>query len=456
MLNGELEMRQRRRFLLTLAAGLVVLLLMAVIKFLRYTAGGVNELLRDAQHQNRRTEKLIVMLDGVSFETMKSLRQRGLFGVFKDPSRVIAPFPSMTNVAAAESWHAEQPQEYESLYFDKSQNILAGGPKDYLRKRPATRGDWHEMLDYVEPKAYEFAVYGFPQRIYQADLRRFLLTYAGSDKKVFRAALKSTDGLAHRSEREMFERSLIEVDRVLERLYRDRQGHLEMIVFSDHGNSYDQSRRVDLASHLRNRGFAVDKRLESEKSVVIPDFGLVNYAALYTDAHNKRPIADAVRQLAEVEIAAFEEDGHVHVLSESGKAQIDFDKRTGSFRYEIAGRDPLQLAGISEQWKDRAESSGEFVSDRLLFDTLKSHRYPDAVFRLYQATTALVKNKADILVSFREGYFWGNEAFDAFSRFVKIRAFHGGLRASHSQAFFMSTAKQAPPYLRSQDLINYF
>src|SRR5262249_22318447 len=135
-------MKQRRRILLTLTAGLVVLLLIAVMKFLRYTEGSVNQLFRAAQYQNRRTEKLIVMLDGVSFETMKSLRQRGLFGVFKDPSRVIAPFPSMTNVAAAESWHAEPPQGYESLYFDKSKNILAGGPKDYLRKRPMTRGDW--------------------------------------------------------------------------------------------------------------------------------------------------------------------------------------------------------------------------------------------------------------------------------------------------------------------------
>jgi hypothetical protein len=189
---------------------------------------------------------------------------------------------------------------------------------------------------------------------------------------------------------------------------------------------------------------------------LIPDFGLVSYAALYTASHNKRRIAEVLRQSSEVEVAAFEEHGSVHALGPQGAAQIDYNARNGGFRCQTTGRDPLQIGEVLEQRKDLSQSADGFFADRLWFDALKSHHYPDAVFRLYEAMTGLVRNKADVLVSFREGYFWGNWAFEEFSRFVRIWAFHGGLQASQSEAFFMSTAKQAPPYLRSQDLIEYF
>jgi hypothetical protein len=83
----------------------------------------------------------------------------------------------------------------------------------------------------------------------------------------------------------------------------------------------------------------------------------------------------------------------------------------------------------------------------------RDHVYPDAVRRAVKAVEGFVQNPADVLVSFREGYFYGNRMFD---RLVTIEATHGSMLESASTAFYMSTEHEAPPYLRSHELLAYF
>ncbi len=433
-------------------AGLAILPLAGTVKFLHYTEGDLSVSLHDSRYGNSRTRKLILMLDGVPYETIHRLWLKGYFRIFNRPSRVIAPFPSMTNVSAAELWRAAPPDGYESLYFDRASNSLAGGAETYLRKRAVASSDYHRLLDYVEPRAFEFIVYGFPDRINRADMRRFLLAYAASEKPIFKAFLKSTDGLTHIGGRGALEKSLIRLDILLSRLYRERGGRLEIVLFSDHGNRFARPRRADLEGHLARRGFYVRGQFEGENTVVIPGFGLVGYAALYTAPSSRRRVAEAIAEMEGV-LVAYSDGQDVYVLGGNSVARISHNQDNNSYRYQALCGDPLGVAEIIDRMRREGKMTpDDYVSDQIWFEALEGHRYPDAIFRLYQGAKGLVRNRADILVSFEEGLVYGSRLLEAYSRLVPVVAIHGGLEAAQSQGFFMSTAFQAPPSIRAREV----
>lgn len=433
-------------------AGLVILPLAGTVKFLHYTEGDLSVLLHDSRCGNSRTRKLILMLDGVPYETVHRLWLKGYFRIFNRPSRVIAPFPSMTNVSAAELWRAAPPDGYESLYFDRASNSLAGGAETYLRKRAVADSDYHRLLDYVEPRAFEFIVYGFPGRINRADMRRFLLAYAASEKPIFKAFLKSTDGLTHIGGKGALEKSLVRLDILLSRLYRERGGRLEIVLFSDHGNRFARPRRVDLEGHLARRGFYVRGQFEGENTVVIPGFGLVGYAALHTAPSSRRRVAEAIAEMAGV-LVAYSDGQDVYVLGGNSVARISHNQDNNSYRYQALRGDPLEIAEIIDRMRRKGKMTpDDYVSDQVWFEALEDHRYPDAIFRLYQGAKGLVRNRADILVSFEEGLAYGSRLLEAYSGLVPVVAIHGGLEAAQSQGFFMSTAFQAPPSIRAREV----
>jgi hypothetical protein len=118
--------------------------------------------------------------------------------------------------------------------------------------------------------------------------------------------------------------------------------------------------------------------------------------------------------------------------------------------------DPLNLAKIIDQIKREGKMSVDgYVADQVWFNALTSHRYPDAIFRLYQGVNGLVKNRADVLVSFKEGFVYGSKLFEVYDKLVPVVAIHGGLEADQSQGFFMSTAVQAPPFVRARAVNEY-
>lgn len=201
----------------------------------------------------------------------------------------------------------------------------------------------------------------------------------------------------------------------------------------------------------------MDDKLEKEASVVIPGFGLVNYAALYTAPDRKRHVAEVLSRLEEVDVVAYQESGVIHVLSRKGRAQIHYRQESDSYRYLGLSGDPLKLAAIQAQlMKEGTMTAYGYIADRVWFEALAEHEFPDVVFRIHQAVNGLVQNKADVLVSFKPGYAYGNRLSESFNRLAPVSAFHGGLVAEQSHAFFMSTHQETPPVIRARDVMSYF
>src|SRR5918911_744928 len=82
-----------------------------------------------------RERRLLLCLDGVPFEIMKAAKERGLFESFGPPSRLLSPFPTMTNIALSTMLKATPPLGYESLYFDRNRREVCGGVGKYIGRR---------------------------------------------------------------------------------------------------------------------------------------------------------------------------------------------------------------------------------------------------------------------------------------------------------------------------------
>ena len=207
-----------------------------------------------------RPRRLLLCLDGVPHEVIKTARERGLFDAFGAPSRLLSPFPTMTNVALSAMLGATAPLGYESLYFDKSARGLRGGVRKYIGWRTADKipSSYMDELDYQEPLAFEFLVYVAPEKVWRTDMRRFRESFrAAPQTRDYFAFLKGTDGLLHIRGPKHLAVALESLDKILCEIRNTCGWETEIVLFSDHGMNLRENRRIHLKTHLQSRGFPV-------------------------------------------------------------------------------------------------------------------------------------------------------------------------------------------------------
>ena len=122
-----------------------------------------------------RERRLLLCLDGVPLEIMRAAQGRGLFAGFNEPSALLSPFPTMTNIALATMLKASVPLGYETVYFDRRRRELRGSIGKYIGRRTPDKvpSSYMDELDYQEPLPFEFLVYVAPDAVWRADMRRF-------------------------------------------------------------------------------------------------------------------------------------------------------------------------------------------------------------------------------------------------------------------------------------------
>src|SRR5215212_7951323 len=165
-----------------------------------------------------RPRRLLLCLDGVPLEVMEAAKGRGLFDNFKAPSRLLSPFPTMTNIALSTMMRASAPLGYESLYFDRDRREMRGGVGKYVGRRTPDKvpSSYMDELDYQEPLPFEYLVYVAPEMVWRADMRRFRERFREAPKtRDYFAFLKGTDGLLHIRGRERLDVALVSLDKIL-------------------------------------------------------------------------------------------------------------------------------------------------------------------------------------------------------------------------------------------------
>ena len=380
-----------------------------------------------------RPRRLLLCLDGVPHKLIEQARSRGLFDSFGAPARLLSPFPTMTNVALSAMLGASPPAGYESLYYDRTAKELRGGIRKYIGRRTPDKipSSYMDDLDYQEPLPFEFLIYVAPEKIWRADMQRFRERFraAPPDRDYF-AFLKATDGLLHAQGPERLAIALESLDQILREIQQHCGDETEIVMFSDHGMNLEENRRTDLASTLQRRGYRI----------VIPAFGLCSYAAIYChDADQIPEIARASAEVTGIDLAVYKDANDVIIESERGRAHIEHEPASESYRYVQVSGDPLELSAFDDA----------FATEELWFERTAGHRYPNAVANIYKSLfTQRVKHTADVLISLKDGYYYG---WTPFGRFVRLAATHGNALQASSNAFLMSTHRQFPPFVRADD-----
>ncbi len=406
-----------------------------------------------------RPRRLLLCLDGVPHEVIESAKQRGLFESFGAPTRLLSPFPTMTNVALSAMLGATAPLGYESLYFDKSARELRGGVRKYIGWRTPDKipSSYMDELDYQEPLAFEFLVYVSPENVWRADMRRFRDHFhaAPHDRDYF-AFLKGTDGLLHIRGPKHLATALESLDRILREIQRSCGDETEIVLFSDHGMNLKDNRRVHLRTHLSRRGFSVSSSFSNRSgaALAVPAFGLCGYAAIYCADYERAPdVANSLVELEGVDFSLYADGSDAVMLTgASGAARIEQKKNNGtpSYRYIPTEGDPLQLDAIMKALQHERKLDAEgFASDYDWLTKTSEHLYPDPLRNLITAIhSPRVRHTADVLVSLRDDYYYG---WSPFARFVRLAATHGNALRPSSTAFLMSTHRDLPPYVRADD-----
>jgi hypothetical protein len=333
----------------------------------------------------------------------------------------------MTNVALSAMLGATPPAGYESLYFDRSARELRGGIRKYIGRRTPDKipSSYMDDLDYQEPLPFEFLIYVAPESIWRADMGKFRERFrtAPKDRDYF-AFLKATDGLLHSQGPARLAIALESLDQILREIREHCGTETEIVMFSDHGMNLEQNRRSPLKSTLERQGLRV----------VIPAFGLCSYVAIYCDEQVIPEVARATAEVEGVDFAVYKDGEAVVIESDRGRARIE-----ENLRYVTETGDPLALGHLK----------GDSKTDKGWLEATASHKYPDAVPNIYKSLfSSRVQHTADVLVSLKDGYYFG---WTPFGKFVSLHATHGNALQSSSNAFLMSTHRQFPEYVRADD-----
>ena len=408
-----------------------------------------------------RPRRLLLCLDGVPFEVISEAKSRGMFDNFGEPARLLSPFPTLTNVALAEMLGATPPNGYESLYFDREAKELRGGVRKYIGRRTPDKvpSSYMDELDYQEPLAFEFLIYVATEAVWRADMRRFRERFLSAPPaRDFFGFLKATDGLLHIGGPARLAVALESLDRLLREIQRAAGSETEVVLFSDHGMNLVENRRLHLQSHLQRDGYEVVshmRRPRGKRRVSAPAFGLCGYAALYCGEETDRgELAESLRYLEGVDFSVYREEGDQTAVVKGalGRARIHRAERGGEtfYRYEQLGGDPLRLAPAAHTLgaEGRLDAEG-YARDADWLARTWGHTYPDALANVYGSVyEPRVRHTADVLVSLRDGYYYGATSF---SRMVRLLATHGNALRSSSHAFVMSTHRTLPTHVRSTE-----
>ena len=386
------------------------------------------------------SRRLVIVLDGVPFQTITDLRAEGRFRRFKDPARMISTFPSLTNAAMIEILQAQDSPGYEDHYYDRERNRLLGTIQDRLNGGKFIQGTFRETFDYHAPAfkgslAYIAAPVGAIV-VAHLDLSGFRKAFIKSDAPLFVAYIGETDSLAHLGGEKPLKSFLRALDRAVEELIAESNGQLEVELFSDHGNNYGDYTQVKLNDAINDAGFKTEKGLKQPNSVVLPKHGLVGSSMLFTHPENCARLAEVCANAKGVDFAVYQSgQGAIELISNRGRARVSRDG--DRYKYEDAGGDPLGLLPAVEQLKSRgAIDANGFVSREDWWQATRDHRYVDPLRRLFDGFGKYIKNRADVIVSYEDGYLLGSPFL---SIFAQMRATHGNLLRGETEGFAMST-----------------
>ena len=387
----------------------------------------------------------VLALDGVPFEIVDDMYREGHFRFFHWPSRVICCFPSMTDLALTQLFHAGKCVAYESDYFDRSANRMSDGNAVYLSGRNAP---WSRRMAYRCSFWWDALAYLKPQTVFDHEMNGIWNAFHKVEEGRACAYSVASAGLGTRGGRQAIRRYLETIDRLCEQILYERKGRANITLLADHGHNLVENWNVSFRDTLERAGYRVTEELNRPGDVVEVGYGLVTYASFCTN--DPVGVATCLLDHPDVEFACYRDGEDAVVCSIEGQARIR--KTETGYRYEFEGADPLGLTPILETVRETGKITpdGE-IDEEALFAATIEHEYPDPLARIWTGLFELVEQPPDVVVNLRDGACHGSSFFE--KMIGHTASTHGSLNRMNSTTFVMTTLGELPPALRSREVL---
>ncbi|HOW69750.1 MAG TPA: hypothetical protein PKY77_04040 [Phycisphaerae bacterium] len=389
---------------------------------------------------------LVLILDSVPFDMVEEFWDQGRLRYFPRPTRVVSPFPVMTDPILSEFFGRAPLPGVEAEYFD-GQKLTNG----YATYAADGNTPWHADTDYYLTPSLHAIAYLWQRAWFEHELHRIQETYAklgGDHKRRMVAYVVGTSALGAKQGRDGHAVGLITLDRFCMTMLHQTRGRIRISLFSDHGHDLVMGKRIALKKQMARLGYRVGDALRQPGDVVIPEFGLVTCAAIHT--REPAQVARDVVNIDGMELAAYRGDeDSIVVVDRQGVAMIS--RSPAGFRYRVRSGDPLRLEPVLDQLRTAGKiDANGFVDDRLLFEATATHTYPDVVQRLWRAFHGLFSHVPDVFVSLEDGWYVGSPAMTKL--LGGLRGAHGNLRGESSCGFATTMSGSLPGVVRMADL----
>ncbi len=199
--------------------------------------------------------------------------------LFPAPSRVIAPYPAMTDLCLQGALGLERCRGYEAAWYDPAANGLGGGLFGYVA---GVNQPYNRVLDYRRLPLLDGLSYLFPWCTFRSESGRCLRRFQESAQADYFAYLVGSAGMSTRQGAEGQRRCLRRLEALLYRTLREMHGECVFTLLADHGHTYTPSRPAPLDRQLREKGWRPRDEIRSDRDVVSPRLGLVTYAGFWT------------------------------------------------------------------------------------------------------------------------------------------------------------------------------
>ncbi|MFW6132905.1 MAG: hypothetical protein ACOC8F_03340 [Planctomycetota bacterium] len=409
-------------------------------------AAGPDEIIDLDAIEPDRCRHVVIILDGYRYEVIRAMRRAGHLRMFHRPSRLIAPYPAMTDLALTDLLATAPCRAFEAKYFDRSADRMVGGGGAYLKGR---NEPYNRAIDYRAELIWVPIFYLYPRESFRKDLHDAKRAFDASDRKELVAYLSSTAGVGTRLWRDGQIAALEQVERLVLQLLHESRGLTEITLVSDHGHTYTPCTGMDFAGALGERGWRLTDRLTRPRDVVLAQFGVTTFASFYAD--ERAELAADLAGIEGVELTSYAEGDTVVVLAPPEEAggpprRAVVRRQAGRFAYRPERGDPLELRDILGQLPGRA--GGFHDADALLAATV-DHRWPAPLQRLWRAHFGAVENVPEVIASLADDRCVGSPLFRAM---IDTASTHGGLNRHNAVTFIMSTAGELPSPLRARDV----
>lgn len=383
---------------------------------------------------------LVLMLDGFAHEVLRRHYDSGHLRMFHPPSRVVAPYPSMTDMSMQDLIGGMPTRSFEARYFDRSENRIIGGSSDYLAGK---NEPYNRILNYRADTLLDVIGYIDPWAVFGKEINDAKRLFDRAETKEVLCYFVSSAGMSTRYGAQGQQRCLRRIEQFVNQVIWETRGLTKVTLLSDHGHSYTTSKRIDFERFLREKGWRPARSLHKPEDVVCVQFGLVTYAAFA--ALRPAELAAEITACEGVELVSYADGDSVVVLAPGGGRAV-VRRKGARFKYESESGDPLKLKAILADLKP--DGDGYYARDELFAATL-THTYPAPLQRIWRAHFGLVQNTPDVIASLADGYFAG---MSSLAGSVNVASTHGALNYSNSVTFIMSTAGPLPDAMRSTDV----